>query len=187
LKELELEIYTEGDVCQIGNGFEDGAWGHDSNFCAKPVQVLDDQFCRGDSGGPLIAKEDSENVENGEKEKPFEQIGVVSGGITKGVNKGCIKNKTIEAMLLFEKYDTVKDGILTNEELTTNSQNQLYSISLNHIFNNYDTDENGSLDFPEFEELVKKLKRFLFFGRVAYALDWIRNTINNTGKFCPRP
>ena len=56
MKELELEIYTEGDVCQIGNGFEDGAWGHDSNFCAKPVQVLDDQFCRGDSGGPLIAK-----------------------------------------------------------------------------------------------------------------------------------
>ena len=35
-----------------------------------------------------LFKEDSENVENGEKEKPFEQIGVVSGGITKGVNKG---------------------------------------------------------------------------------------------------
>ena len=55
LKELELEIYTEGDVCQIGNS-EDGVWGHDSNFCAKPVQVLDDQPCRGDSGGPLFAK-----------------------------------------------------------------------------------------------------------------------------------
>jgi len=182
LKELELEVYTEGHVCQSG-----GLYGHDSNFCAKPVQVLDDKHCEGDSGGPLFAKEDSENEKNGEKEKPFEQIGIASGEIFRGIDKGCTKNNTMKAMLLFEKYDTVKDGVLTIEELGTNSQDQLYSISLNHIFNNYDTDENGSLDFPEFEELVKKLKRFLFFGRVAYALDWIRNTINNTGKFCPRP
>ena len=93
----------------------------------------------------------------------------------------------MKAMLLFEKYDTVKDGVLTIEELGTNSQDQLYSISLNHIFNNYDTDENGSLDIPEFAELIKAAQSWMFYSRVAYALDWIRNTINNTGKFCPRP
>ena len=51
LKELEVEIYTEGVSCQIG-----GKYGDDSNFCALPVQVLDDQTCAGDSGGPVIAK-----------------------------------------------------------------------------------------------------------------------------------
>ena len=51
LKELKVEIYTGGHICKIG-----GKWGHDSNFCANPVQVLDDKGCKGDSGGPLIAK-----------------------------------------------------------------------------------------------------------------------------------
>ena len=93
-------------------------------------------------------------------------------------------------MLLFEKYDTVKDGVLTIDELGTNSQDPLFlNISLNHIFKTYDTDENGSFDFPEFAELHKNLtaQPMMFYMRVAYALDWIRNTINNTGKFCPRP
>ena len=50
LKELEVEIYTEGVYCQRGE------YGDDSNFCAKPVKVLDDHTCSADSGGPLIAK-----------------------------------------------------------------------------------------------------------------------------------
>ena len=50
LKELEVEIYKGGHVCQIGE------YGDDSNFCAKSVNVLDDKTCNGDSGGPLIAK-----------------------------------------------------------------------------------------------------------------------------------
>ena len=51
LKELELEIYTEGHICRIG-----GEIGYDSNFCAKAVKVFDDKHCSGDSGGALVAK-----------------------------------------------------------------------------------------------------------------------------------
>jgi len=73
-----------------------------------------------------LFKGDSVNEKNGEKEKPFEQIGVVSAGPL-----GCTKNK-LE---------------------------------------------------------IRKLKAEspMIFSRVAYHLDWIRKTINNTGKFCPRP
>ena len=43
-----------------------------------------------------LFKEDSENEKNGEKEKPFEQIGIASGEIFRGIDKG---NKYILAQL----------------------------------------------------------------------------------------
>ena len=53
MKELEVEIYTEGDICRIG-----GEIGYDSNFCGKSVKDKHfwDKHCGGDSGGPVVAK-----------------------------------------------------------------------------------------------------------------------------------
>ena len=55
------------------------------------------------------------------------------------------------------------------------------------LFKKYDTVQDGVRTIEELGTNSQDQLKPIIFSRVAWALDWIRETINNTGKFCPRP
>ena len=105
---------------------------------------------------------------------------------------GCTKNQTLETVKLFSNLDRNNDQEIDIVEFLNYIQNptEEQETYLFSIFKQGDTNDDEVLDFSEFSRLYSIVRPQLkqeFFARVAYALDWIRDTINHTGTFCSRP
>ena len=106
---------------------------------------------------------------------------------------GCTKNQSSETVILFFNLDQNNDQRIDIEEFVNTYIQNPTEEQLTYLFSIFargDTNGDEVLDFQEFLKLYSIVRPQLkqeFFARVAYALDWIHDTINHTGKFCSHP